>query len=211
MSKLQSETISDAQYLPATQATQLAAFSIRFPFPPLMQRAVCVCSLLNARQAWPCLQPAWNNITKTDGLSWLNCVGRVSLRQEQAKQTNVGCWVQTILTWSVETVGNKWLKGWENGLPMPSRIATAFEAILGNSLKYKAPDFSNHFTTKGGPSSVVFSKGQCYVQSHANKSTGSFTILQYWHSGSIKHLFKIHLSLIKKINVSLHVRWALPQ
>lgn len=123
-----------------------------------MQRAVCVCSLLNARQAWPCLQPAWNNITKTEGLSWLNCVGRVSLRQEQAKQTNVGCWVQTIVTYSVETVGNKWLKGWENGLPMPSRIATAFEAILGNSLKYKAPDFSNHFTTKGGPSSVAFSK-----------------------------------------------------
>lgn len=51
---------------------------------------------------------------------------------------------------------------------MPSRIATAFEAILGNSLKYKPPDFSNHFTTKGGPSSVGFSKTNA-MSSHMQK------------------------------------------
>lgn len=42
------------------------------------------------------------------------------------------------------------LKDWENWLPMPCRISTEFEAILCSSLKYKEPDFSNHFKTSGG-------------------------------------------------------------
>lgn len=54
----------------------------------------------------------------------------MSLPQKEAKQTKVGCGIQTIVIYSIEMVGNKLLKGWENWLPMPSRISTESEAIF---------------------------------------------------------------------------------
>lgn len=101
-----------------------------------MQRAICVCSLLNASQGWSCLQPAWNNITKTDGLSWLNRVDRVSLWQEQAKQTKVGCWVQTTVTYSAEMVGNSDSRVGKMGFQCPLELLLhlrLFWAIVWNT------------------------------------------------------------------------------
>lgn len=57
--------------------------------------------------------------------------------------------MQTIVIYSIEMVGNKLLKSWENWLTVPSRILAELEAIFCKSLKYKGPDFSNHFKTSG--------------------------------------------------------------
>lgn len=128
----------------------------------------------------------------------------MSLPQKEAKQTKVGCGTQTIVIYSIELVGNKLPKGWENWLPMPSRISTESEAVFSNSLKYKEPDFSSHLRKWWSINYCLLIFLKTRLSSKMQTSLQKVSVYHnLWHSESIKNLFfkYVYFSLVRGISV----------